>query len=363
MESSFTLLFLILAALAAGYATVLALLHRAYGATLPFDETHLVPTGGGWQTALHRLRPAHGSTPRGVPVILGHGTAMSSRCWDANEETSLARHLRARGHDVWIAEYRGSGDSRHDGSPRPWAFSLEQYAREDVHHLIEKVCEITRSETIRWVGHSLGGIIVYRYASIHGTDRLDRVVTIASPSRIGRARSPLIRLAIFTFRYLVPGWRFPLNAIARFGLPFTVFLRGLFLFFFFNPRLQRADEIATVFTRGVMDMPNDLLKEYGRWLSTARMDLAGSTERLEDAPRAIDVPLLVLGGAGDALIPPRAFSHAYEVAPTAHKKLRVFGGDGDPAPPMGHLDLVSSRHAVRWVYPEVAQWLEQDFEG
>jgi pimeloyl-ACP methyl ester carboxylesterase len=363
MEPSLTLLILLLVAAAAGYAAILLLLHRTYGATLPFDETHLVPTGGGWQMALHRLRPAHGSTPREIPVILGHGTAMSSRCWDATEDMSLARHLRARGHDVWIAEYRGSGDSCHDGSPHAWAFSLEQYAREDVHHLVEKVCELTGSATVRWVGHSLGGIIVYRYAAIHGTDRLDRVVTIASPSRIGRARSPLIRVAILTFRFLVPGWRFPLNAIARVGLPFTVYLRSLFLFFFCNPRLQRADEVATLFTRGVMDMPNDLLKEYGQWLSTARMELASTGERLEEAPAAIDVPLLVLGGAGDALIPPRAFSHAYEVAPTQHKKLRVFGGEGDPAPPMGHLDLVSSRLAVEWVFPEVVEWLEEEFEG
>jgi pimeloyl-ACP methyl ester carboxylesterase len=363
MEPSITLLVFVAVSLAGGYVAILALLHHSYGATLPFDETHLVPTGGGWQMALHRLRPAHGSASRAIPVILGHGTAMSSRCWDATENMSLARLLRERGHDVWIAEYRGSGESRHDGSPRPWAFSLEQYAREDVYHLVEKVCELTGSETVRWVGHSLGGIIIYRYAAIHGTDRLDRVVTIASPSRIGRARSPLIRIAIFTFRFLVTGWRFPLNAIARIGLPFTVYLRAVFLSFFCNPRLQRADEIAAVFTRGVMDMPNDLLREYGQWLSTARMELAGTGERLEESAKSIDVPLLVLGGAGDALVPPRTFSHAYEVAPSRHKKLRIFGGDGDPAPPLGHLDLVSSRLAARWVHPEIVHWLEEELEA
>jgi len=361
MEAFLTPLLLLVLALGVGYAVALVLLHRTHGATLPFDETHLVPTGGGWQAALHRLRPPAGAPPRHAPVILGHGTAMSSRCWDATADMSLARHLRDRGHDVWIAEYRGAGESRHDGSPGAWDFSLEQYAREDVKALVDRVCELSGSETVSWVGHSLGGIVAYRYATLYGTDRLSRVVTISSPCKVGVARNPLIRIAIFTFRFLVPGWRFPLRFIARAGLPFPVYFPAIFLPFFVNPRFQRANEIATVFTRGVTDMPNHLLGEYGVWLRTARMELRGTDALVDEAPKAIDVPLLVLGGAGDALIPPRAFSPAFEVSPAEHKKLGVLGGPGDPAPAFGHLDIISSVEAVRWVFPEVREWLERDF--
>jgi len=349
-------------AVAAGYATVALALVVTHGRPMPVDQVHRVETGSAWNLALHRVLPRPGAPKRGAPVILGHGTAMCRVCWDSAPDRSMARYLAARGHDVWIAEYRGSGASRSNGGPQAWRFSADHHIREDVPALIDKVREVTGAERVSWVGHSLGGIVLYGYAQAFGTDKLARVVTIGSPCKIGRGRGFVMRLGRAVFSLLAPGWRLPLRALSWIALPVGVYAKEPFARFFCNPETTRHGDLAAIMSRGVTDLPNDLLRQYRRWMSTAQMSLDDGT-RLEDAPSAVDVPLLVLGGAGDAMVPPRVFVPAFERSPAVHKSYRVFGARGDAAPPLGHIDLLVSEQASLHVFPEVAGWLERDLEA
>jgi len=347
--------------LALGYAAVAAALALAHGRSLPVDEVHHVATGGGWTLALHRILPGPGSPRRAAPVVLGHGTAMCRACWDLAPDRSLARYLAARGHDVWMVEYRGSGASRGDASAGAWRFAVDQHALEDVPALVDKVREVSGAERVSWVGHSLGGIVLYGYAQVHGTDALERVVTIGSPCRIGRGRGPMMNLGRFLFSLMVPGWRLPLRFLGWLVLPFGVYLKDPLTRFFCNPAFTSQEDMAILMARGVTDLPNDLLRQYRRWMSTGEMSLNDGT-RLEQAPASVDVPLLVLGSAGDSMVPPRAFVPGFELSPAKHKACRVFGSSGDAAPPLGHIDLLITRQASLHVFPEVAQWLERDLE-
>ncbi len=344
-----TALLVLAAALLAGYLLVLIVLHASYSSELPVDEVHHVPAGGGWEVALHRVKPAAGTARRPRPVILAHGIAMCRRCWHLTEELSLARYLSRRGHDVWIVEYRGYAASRHRGEGKPWDFAIDQHILEDAPALIGHVLEKTAAERVDWVGHSMGGIILYGYAQAFGTERLGRVVTVGSPVRMGRVASHL-RIGLAR-RLLRPGRRFPLYTLARIGLPLCVFLKRWTQKPFYNPRLVRDAEIAQLFTHGVQDLSCRALRQFARWQATGTMALEDGSARIEDAPTAIDVPFLLLAGA------PRAAVPAFDLAVAEEKVCRVFGGPGDPAPPLGHLDIIASASARQWVFPVIGDWL------
>ena len=346
-------------ALLAGYAVVLVGLHLAYGGEEPVDEVHRVTAGGGWQVALHRIKPAAGRPRRKTPVVLAHGIAMCRRCWNLSRDVSLARYLSDRGHDVWMVEYRGYAASRHSGGPGAWDFAIDHHALEDAPALIDLVRRETGSEQVNWVGHSMGGIILYGYVQAYGTGHLARTVTIGSPARMGRVARHL-RTVGWARKLLRPGWRFPLYAFTRLTLPFTVFLKSPILRTFYNPALVRQHEVAQLFTSGVQDLSNRALREIARWQTLGTMALEDGSTSIEEGLAALDVPFLVLAGAGDRLVPPRAALCAYDRSPAAEKAWRVFGGPDDPAPPLGHLDLIASAHAVRWVHPVIAEWLEKE---
>ncbi len=366
MGPMLTLTIVVLVALATGYAVTAAALIAIHGAVQPVDELHHVEAGGGWEVALHRLRPGPASVARRLrggapapehPVVLAHGIAMSSRFWHLRPEMSLARYLSARGHDVWIAEVRGSGESRHVGGGDPWDFSFDHLLREDAPAIIDYVCKLTASEEVDWVGHSMGGMILYGYALLHGTDRLHRTVTIGSPARMSSGGHGLPVPGVVT-RLLLRGSRLPLYTLTRLGLPLCVYARQRLMPTFYNPRLISGAEIAYLFSRGVMDLSVRHLRQFEGWTRSGRMELEDGETRVERGPAAIDVPLLVLAGAGDRLVPPRMSRPAFDVCPAEDRRLRVFGGADDPAPPLGHVDLVASHEGARWVYPEVARWLE-----
>ncbi len=76
------------------------------------DERHEVQTTDGWTLLLRRYRPVEGASSRAAPIILGHGLNMNRHCWALSGRGDLPRALAARGHDVFVAEYRGTDSSR-----------------------------------------------------------------------------------------------------------------------------------------------------------------------------------------------------------------------------------------------------------
>lgn len=345
-------------AAAGGYALVLAALHAVHGKELRADELHHVRTGGGWEAALHRYRPRPGGEPRAVPVILAHGVAMNRRFWDMTPEISLARYLAGRGHDVWIAEYRGDQTARFEGDGRRWDFSVDDHILEDAPALIEHVRALTGAERVSWVGHSMGGIILHGYVQAFGTSWLHRTVTVGSPVRMKKGGAHL-PIPSWVARAALAGRQLPLYPFTRLTLPFSVFLKNVFLGRFYAVRHTRNSEIAQLFSRGVMSLSKRLLRQFERWQRTGQMEFDDGSACIEDAPRDMDVPLLVIAGKGDRLVPPKAAIPAFELAPVEDKELWIVGDEGDDAPPLGHNDLIASENGRRWVYPRIAEWLER----
>ena len=64
------------------------------------------------EIAVTRLGMADASAPRGVPVILLHGSFSNRRFWFSPKGLGLGAYLTRLGFDVWIPEMRGHGLSQ-----------------------------------------------------------------------------------------------------------------------------------------------------------------------------------------------------------------------------------------------------------
>src|SRR6516164_5017650 len=128
------------------------------------DELHFAHTPDGWRLALHRH--AAGPPELGLPVILCPGYACNRHFIDWDAEYSLARFLARRGFDAWVIELRGRGLSHPTpacAAPRTWTF--DDLALHDVPTAVRHVARMTRRR-VAWVGHSMGGMLLY--ASLGG---------------------------------------------------------------------------------------------------------------------------------------------------------------------------------------------------
>ncbi len=190
----------------------------------PPDEVHTTPTDDGWVLSLYRFLPPPGVPRRPVPVILGHGILMSRFCWELGPAVSVPRWLAARGHDVWVAEYRGTPSSQPPPAGGRWRYDARDHGWSDVPAILDCVRSTTGAPTASWVGHSMGGIVAYLYASRFGSERLHRLVALASPMRFGAGRGAFARSLPAARRAVGRIGLLPLSPLVFLTLPFAVFL-------------------------------------------------------------------------------------------------------------------------------------------
>ena len=325
------------------------------------DERHPVLTPDGWTIWLHRFRPA--VQKHDVPVILGHGLMMNRWCWSLSPGGSLPRALADRVHDVWVAEYRGSGMSRPPtGTPMRWSF--EDHVQQDVPALIDAVRTRTSRPGVHWVGHSMGGMVAYLHTGRRKLDSgVERLVTIGSPVQFGHVRRIMGPLGHPARRLLRSIGIVPVRPLLFLGLPFVALVPQVAL------RISGASEHLSLQERLALtslafeDSSSDLCAFFmDRWLRNEGLCAADELVGSRSGFAEIDVPTLVVAGQKDVLAPPSAVKPAFDETEGIPAAYRLFGdpeaAPQDAGPALGHADLISGTVAVQHVLPLIAEWLE-----
>ena len=138
-----------------------------------------------------RLRPCS------RPLLLVHGYSCSRGVW-----WLLRRRLVAAGHIVATV------------SLAPPYTNIGKLVPE-LGQRIEAVCKATGADRVILVAHSMGGLVCRSYLARHGSDRVERLITISSP----HSGSELARIGIGkNAREMEPGSRW-LKDLGQSGLP------------------------------------------------------------------------------------------------------------------------------------------------
>lgn len=135
--------------------------------------------------------------PCSRPLLLVHGYSCSRGVW-----WLLRRRLEAAGHTVATV------------SLAPPYTNIGKLVPE-LGQRIEKVCKATGADRVVLVAHSMGGLVCRSYLARHGSDRVERLITISSP----HSGSELARIGIGkNAREMEPGslW---LKDLGQAGLP------------------------------------------------------------------------------------------------------------------------------------------------
>jgi len=92
------------------------------------------------------------------------------------------------------------------------------------------------------------------------------------------------------------------------------------------------------------------------WQEMSRWAVLGNFDD-DEAWRATDVPLLVLLGDKDHLLPPGDGRAAFDRSGSTDKTLHIFD-DYHHQSHWGHLDLVLGKRAPNHVWPMIANWMK-----
>ncbi len=354
------------AALALTGLTFLAglLLRRLHRLDTPADEIHFAPTPDGWRLALYRYLPGHGdgagpAVPDGPgrrpePVIVCHGMLSNRFNVDLDEEHSLARSLRRAGFDIWVMELRGHGGSRRarTGGIRPFDWTVDDYVRTDLPAVVEYVRAATGAGRVHWVGHSLGGMILYAACALGLTSAIRSAVMSDVPTsfeedrRVGWFGKAYVRLVpivppvLFIPFVLVLGFVSPSLLLPKYGI-----------------RDRRT--LLRIVANGIIDLG---CTRVARQLVdlTLRRRFASADHRIdyEAGVDRIHFPVLQLA-AVNRRSPERVVRALIDRAPVADKTyVRLARSEGF-SEDYNHFTVLLGEHAPREVFPIVAGFLRR----
>ncbi len=314
------------------------------GRAVPLIREARIVAGTGPPLAVERtIRPGGPTRP---PVILIHGLAQNRYTWRVTGRSLVAR-LAEEGFDVLNLELRGHGNSRALGSGN--ARSFAEYV-EDLLRVIGE-CEVPPFV----VGHSLGaGVAIgaaterplaglVHLAGVFGFAR--RNATLRALAHLTLAAEPLLRLAPVR---LSTGWAgevigrlYAVTDIAGFGFPISGWTPG---------SIER-DLLEERLALGFDWTSTEVWIEMCRWATGTPFTYRAAFSRL-------DVPLLVLAGDADPLVPPGDAEECFAASGSSDKRLVVFDAFEHGAH-WGHVDLILGHRAPTVVWPVLLDWLTE----
>jgi pimeloyl-ACP methyl ester carboxylesterase len=317
------------------------------------DELHRVDGGHGFRIALWRFR-----TPgeRGHPVLLCPGLGANRFSFEPDPDVSLARHLRDEGFDTWVVELRGHGASDRPNEDRPWGWAFDDHVTQDVPAAIEGVRRVTGAESVHFVGHSMGGLLLYAHLARGGAG-LRSGTTIGSSLDYydtGSWFQPLTRLAPLT-RYMPA---VPIGALQTLASPFgpregnpldefNIWVSNT------EPRVWRKLQAI-----GWHSVSSPVLAQLATAFEPGGLRRATTDRRyLSDVGRA-KVPVMAIAGSVDRQCPPSAAERTVDALSHPESRLATFGTIHGHQDEYGHFDLVMGKRAPSEVWPELVAWLE-----
>ena len=139
-------------------------------------------TEDGWRLGVRHYRSPN-PDPGKLPVVLCHGLGLNATFWTITDN-HLASQMAARGYDVFLFDFRGAGENsqvgRHDRinkvmrhtflrecGERDW--NVDDLVHYDVPAILDYVQRQTGRDRVNWVGHSLGGMLIFPYLELART--------------------------------------------------------------------------------------------------------------------------------------------------------------------------------------------------
>jgi acylglycerol lipase len=228
-----------------------------------------------------------GGAPRAT-IVLAHGASEHS-----GRYAWVAEQLGARGYALYALDHRGHGRSF---GARAVVDSLE-HALADIGVVVERAAREHPTVAPPFLlGHSMGGCLALAYATRH--EKTLRGLLLSAPVAVLETASPVQRVAGHVLSAIAP----------RLGV-----------FEIDSSTVSRDPEV-------VRDYDADPLNHHGKLPARTVHVLAGEVARFTSSVPQLTLPLLVLVGTADKLVPPAGSRLVHDLAASEDKTIKLYDG-------------------------------------
>ena len=292
---------------------------------------------------------------RKFPVVLCHGIGAQGKFWYYDRENSLAYYLAENGFDIFVPDLRGVGKT--DGE---FDFLFEDYIK-DVSAVLKKVMLLEGVSKVHWIGHSMGGMVIYLTASrkpelmkhIASFTALSSPYKIWAPFELWKLVRKNIKSLLFFLRRVDKVPFFLLSRIFYLIYPVAESLRGIggivdLEYFIWNiENLDKKERREAMLTTG--SISSRVLEKF--------IKVGLGFEDFNFYLEYLTPPSLFIVGVKDFLATPPTVKLAYLRAGASRKSFKLAGqGEGFEGD-YGHVDIAIGKKAKEDIFPIILSHL------
>ncbi|MBF0509134.1 MAG: alpha/beta hydrolase [Deltaproteobacteria bacterium] len=324
------------------------------------DEVHYVDVADDYRLAVHRFRPRNPVQGR-EPLFLCHGLSANRFYFDFNPVCSLARYAAEQGWDTWVVELRGAGYSRRPFWNNPlssYRYDFMDYLLKDLPAAVKLVLDQTGAEKLHWVGHSMGGMLLYAYLDAYGDGQIRSGTAVSAPTSFVEMTPTIMKISNKT-RW-TPAIPWPTGIIYCLSLPLTwMGINFVNKILINSDNLSKADAVRFSIVCAENWSSGRLGKTFIDWVFTGNFEPDPARPGFKERLAEIQLPMLIMVGAADQLTPPPTVRFGFEKIGSSDKEYHLFAQEDGDLADYGHVDILLAETSPQEVYPKILQWAEE----
>ena len=323
-----------------------------YNAPVTADEVHMVTTPDLWQVRLCRHKARRGP---GHPVFMCHGFMSNQWNFAAPPGESMADLLAEQGYDCWLIDLRGArsaippfGHSINEGT-------IDDHLFRDIPAAIEYIRKTTGFDKVHWVGHSMGGMLLYAYDLVFGPKHIASGTTLGAPIGFDGVNLHPPRFLI-VFRRL--SWHL-FRAVQRILVGILVRFKPQIeiLPINWNNMNRKLAKTRDLFV-AVDAPPLGVAQSLAAAARTHKWHVNDGSVEVFESLRKLDVPLFAIFGAGDPFVPLNMAEGFFGNIPIKDKKLLILSKGNGHVADYSHVDLAMGPEIGTEVVQPMIKWFQ-----
>lgn len=294
------------------------------------------------------------SSPSGPPVILCHGLGSNRQTFLLPTQRNIVHMLLEDGFDVWLAELRGHGLSTSGIAwDSPW--DVDDYIS-DAGEFVAFVSSQASGASVRWIGHSLGGIIGAVMASSHAAKSLASVTAVASSYFYAES---VFRKLSFAVPAITSVNFFPAHSFMRLQAP----LSFRFVSTYVDSVMAWRSNVDAAAGRQLLSTNFEPISKRVILQLATGIQQHGVLHRdgtpFSDRLSECKTPVFLIAGDRDKQCPHHSVRQLFDrLPPNPAHKYQCFGKDDGCADHYGHFDLIIGLRVEKEVFPSIRSFLQ-----
>lgn len=319
-------------------------------------EIHTIKTKDGWELKLFRYKPDRENSE---PVFLCHGAFANHTNFTKPRGACLVDTLLESGFDCWLIDFRGTRSSEPPLGRKRTSVKMDDYLLHDIPAALAFIRQVTGHTHVHWIGHSLGGMLLYAHVLLHGNHTIASGTTLGSPIGFVGTRIPQHRLLLKLAR------SFPniAGALMRTGGRLGRALRPGSSVFPVNWRNLHSKVRGRDFFNMIETPPSQMTQELSDWATKKEWRMNDGELNLVENFNRLDLPLFAIYGAADPFVSVETALEFVERVPNPHKQVMILSKEDGFVEDYNHVDLAFGKEGSVEVYEPIAAWLRENTLG